>query len=243
MRYFLECSYLGTNYCGWQIQQNAKTVQGEIERGLSILLKTPIELTGSSRTDAGVHAQQQFAQFEYESVFPPIQGFLYKLNKILPEDIVVSQIFSVASDYHCRFEASSRKYEYRILRKKSPFYQNMAYHFEVPLSVDAMNEAAKILFRHHDFECFSKLHTDVKTFNCTILEAHWQQPSEELLVFHIKANRFLRGMVRAIVGTLLEVGLGKISLEDFEAIILQKNRQKAGRSVPAEGLFLMEVNY
>lgn len=243
MRYFLECSYLGTSYCGWQIQQNAKTVQGEIERGLSILLKTPIELTGSSRTDAGVHAQQQFAQFEYEAVFPPIQGFLYKLNKILPKDIVVSQIFSVASDYHCRFEASSRKYEYRILRKKSPFYQNMAYHFEVPLSVDAMNEAAKILFRHHDFECFSKLHTDVKTFNCTILEAHWQQPSNELLVFHIKANRFLRGMVRAIVGTLLEVGLGKISLEDFETIILQKNRQKAGRSVPAEGLFLMEVNY
>ncbi|WP_026994490.1 tRNA pseudouridine(38-40) synthase TruA [Flectobacillus major] len=243
MRYFLECSYLGTNYCGWQVQHNALSVQEEIEKGLSTLLKTKIGISGSSRTDAGVHAYRQIAHFDRETPISDTHQLVYRLNKILPQDIVVKQIYQVPSDYHCRFEAISRKYEYRIIRKKSPFYQHIAYQFEMDLDIEKMNQAAQVLFNHIDFECFSKLHTDVKTFNCTILEAEWKQEKDDLWVFHIKANRFLRGMVRAIVGTLLEVGLGKLSVEGFEEVILQKNRQKAGRSVPAQGLFLMEVNY
>lgn len=243
MRYFIECAYLGTQYAGWQIQPNALTVQEEIEKALTTLLKEPTSLTGSSRTDAGVHAYTQVAQFDRKNPISDINQLVYRLNKILSKNITIKKIYEVPEDYHCRFEATYRKYEYRILTRKSPFYQNMAYQFEMPLDLNKMNEAAQILFEYEDFECFSKLHTDVKTFNCTIMQAEWKQESSDLLVFHIKANRFLRGMVRAIVGTLLEVGLGKLSLEGFEKIITDKNRQNAGRSVPAQGLFLMEVNY
>lgn len=243
MRYFIECAYRGTNYSGWQIQDNEITVQSEIEKALSTLLKHKIDITGSSRTDTGVHAIQQMAHFEMVNEILDCDNLVYRMNKLLPLDISVQKIFTVADDYHSRFEAISRKYEYRISRKKNPFQRGLAYEFNGNINIALMNEACKILFRHIDFQCFSKINTDVLTFNCTIMEAQWAEKQDDLLVFSIKANRFLRGMVRTIVGTLLEVGLGKISLTAFEEIILSKDRKKAGRSVPAEGLFLMEVNY
>lgn len=243
MRYFIECAYKGTNYSGWQIQINAVAVQEVIEKALSTLLKTKVEITGSSRTDAGVHAKQQIAHFEVENEINNTENLVYRMNKILPFDISIKQIFKVEDDYHSRFEAISRKYEYRISRTKNPFQKGLCYEFNGDLNIKLMNEACLILFNHINFQCFSKIKTEVLTFNCTILEAHWEENTEDTLVFHIKANRFLRGMVRSIVGTLLEIGLEKISLTDFEQIILSKNRKNAGWSVPAEGLFLMEVNY
>jgi tRNA pseudouridine38-40 synthase len=243
MRYFIECAYRGTNYSGWQIQNNALAVQEVIEKALSTLLKRKIDITGSSRTDAGVHAMQQMAHFDVQEEINNLDNLVYRINKVLPFDISIQRIFIVEDDYHSRFEAISRKYEYRISRKKNPFQRGLSYEFNGDLDINLMNEACKILFFNTDFQCFSKIHTDVLTFNCTIIEARWEEKIGDLLVFHIKANRFLRGMVRAIVGTLLEVGLGKISLVDFEEIILSKDRKKAGWSVPAEGLFLMEVNY
>lgn len=243
MRYFIECAYQGTNYSGWQIQINALTVQEVIEKALTTLLKHKTEITGSSRTDAGVHAMQQFAHFEMEEEIRDCDNLVYRMNKLLPFEISVQNIFKVADDYHSRFEATSRKYEYRISRKKNPFQKGHSYEFNGDLNIELMNEACQILFKHIDYQCFSKINTDVLTFNCTILEAYWQEETNDLLVFHIKANRFLRGMVRAIVGTLLEIGMGKLSVSEFEIIILSKNRKKAGRAVPAEGLFLMEVNY
>ena len=243
MRYFIECAYRGTKYSGWQIQINALTVQEEIEKALSTLLKSKIDITGSSRTDAGVHAMQQFAHFEMEEEIQDCDNLVYRMNKLLPFEISVQNIFKVADDYHSRFEAISRKYEYRISRKKNPFQRGVSYEFNGDLDIGLMNEACQIFFKHIDYQCFSKINTDVLTFNCTISEAHWKEEPNDLLVFHIKANRFLRGMVRAIVGTLLEVGMGKLSILDFEQIILSKDRKKAGRAVPAEGLFLMEVNY
>lgn len=243
MRYFIECAYKGTNYSGWQIQINALTVQEVIEKALSTLLKHKIDMTGSSRTDTGVHAMQQFAHFEMEEEIMDCENLVYRINKLLPFDISVQKIFKVADNYHSRFEAISRKYEYRISRKKNPFQKGLSYEFNGNLDIERMNEASRILFKHIDYQCFSKIKTEVLTFNCTILEAQWKEEKNDSLVFHIKANRFLRGMVRAIVGTLLEVGTGKISVSDFERIILSKDRKKAGWSMPAEGLFLMEVNY
>jgi tRNA pseudouridine38-40 synthase len=243
MRYFIECSYQGTNYCGWQIQENANTVQAEIEKALTILLRNQTSITGSSRTDAGVHAMQQVAHFEVENEIQNPENLVFRLNKILPFDISVKKIFLVKDDCHSRFEATSRKYEYRISKLKNPFQKGLCYEFNQDLNIDLMDEACQKLFQHIDFECFSKIKTEVNTFNCTIMEARWEMRNDGILVFHIKANRFLRGMVRAIVGTLLEVGAGRLSVEDFEQIILSKNRNKAGRAVPAEGLFLMEVNY
>jgi tRNA pseudouridine38-40 synthase len=243
MRYFIACAYRGTNYSGWQIQENAPTVQAEIEKALSTLLKQKIEITGSSRTDTGVHAVQQMAHFEILHEISDWDNLVYRMNKLLPIDISIQRIFNVADDYHSRFEAISRKYEYRISRKKNPFQRGLTYEFNGNINIDLMNEACKILFKHIDYQSFSKIHTDVLTFNCTILEAQWEEKQEDLFVFSIKANRFLRGMVRTIVGTLLEVGLGNISLIGFEEIIMSKDRKKAGRSVPAVGLFLMEVNY
>ena len=243
MRYFIECAYRGTNYSGWQIQDNALAVQEVIEKALSTLLRLKTEITGSSRTDAGVHAVRQFAHFEMKEEIDDCDNLVYRMNKLIPFDVSIQKIFSVADDYHSRFEATSRKYEYRIARKKNPFQRGLSYEFNGDLNIDLMNEACQIFFQYVDYQCFSKINTDVLTFNCTILEAQWKEEPNNLLVFHIKANRFLRGMVRAIVGTLLEVGMGRISLIEFEQIIFSKNRKNAGRAVPAEGLFLMEVNY
>ena len=218
-------------------------MQAEIEKALSTLLTVPTSIMGSSRTDAGVHAMRQVAHFETENAIPNVENLSYRLNKILPFDISIKKIYPVKEDYHCRFEATSRKYEYHISPLKNPFQKSLYYQFNHDLNIDLMNSACEKLFQYTDFESFSKIKTEVNTFNCTIMEAKWERRENGMLVFHIKANRFLRGMVRAIVGTLLEIGLGRLTVGDFEQIILSNDRKKAGRAVPAEGLFLMEVNY
>ncbi len=242
MRYLIEHSYDGSHYCGWQIQQNALTVQQVLEEKISRLVRYPVRLTGSSRTDTGVHAEQQFAHLDLEqSLVNPAQT-VYQLNAMLPPDIAVRRLIPVAADFHSRFAATHRRYQYRISRCKNPFRFKRTYLFRTELAIDRMNEAAQLLLQYSDFESFSKIHTDVKTFLCTITEARWEQEGD-LLVFTIQSNRFLRGMVRALVGTLLEVGSGKRSVADFEQLILAKDRKLAGPQAPAQGLFLTEVGY
>lgn len=240
-RYCIEISYLGTDFAGWQSQINATGVQTLIEKALTQLLKSPILIVGSSRTDAGVHALQQFAHFDTSNTFE-IEDFCYRLNQMLPFSICIKNIVEVKPNFHSRYDAVSRSYEYRITRKKNPFLLGQAHVFSSYLDIDLMNKANKILFQHTDYQAFSKVHTDVNSFHCTIMRAEWIS-NTDLLVFHIKANRFLRGMVRTIVGTLMEVGLKKLSIEGFEQIILSKDRKNAGAAVPAKGLFLTEVNY
>jgi tRNA pseudouridine38-40 synthase len=242
MRYFIEISYKGTNLNGWQKQPNAPTVEEAIERAMSVVLKQAIEIVGSSRTDSGVHAEQQFAHFDTDMPVADIDRKIYAINCILPKDVAIKRIFEVADDFHARFAATHRCYEYRIALQKNPFLTHLAYIFTHPLDVNLMNQAASLLLNYTDFECFSKVNTDVKTFDCSIEYAYWEQQGQ-LLVFRIKANRFLRGMVRAIVGTLIEVGQQKRSIADFEAVIQSKNRKNAAAQAPAEGLFLTEVGY
>ena len=242
MRYFLEFSYKGTAYNGWQKQNNALGVQQVLEEALAKVLRLPIEITGSSRTDTGVHAEQQFAHFDLEKAIEDTALIIYKLNGLIPRDIAVRRIIPVADDINSRFAATHRKYEYRITKHKNPFLTDLSYMLRAELNVDLMNEAAALLLKHNDFESFSKIHTQVNNFRCTITEAVWVD-SEDMLIFHIRANRFLRGMVRALVGTLLDVGKGKRTVADFEEVILAKNRKVAGAQAPAEGLFLVEVGY
>lgn len=242
MRYFFEIAYLGTNYHGWQIQNNANTVQAEVNKALSMLCSVDINVTGSGRTDTGVHCEQQYfhADFNKEQ---EVSDLLYKLNSFLPFDISINSIRAVGSKAHTRFDALERKYEYRIVTTKSPFLKGQSYFYNKPLDLPTMNAAASLLVGgEQDFECFSKVKTEVNNFNCTISTAEWQTENNSI-TFHISANRFLRGMVRAIVGTLLDVGLGKLSVQEFDEIIKSKDRTQAGRSAPAEGLFLTEVNY
>lgn len=241
LRYFIEFAYNGKNYHGWQYQPQSASVQETLNKALSVLLKKEIDVVGAGRTDAGVHAKQMFAHFDYESVLDSAY-WTQKLNSFLPKDIVVYRLIPLHEDAHARFDATSRIYEYHIHTFKDVFeHEGSWYHFH-PLDVAKMNEAAKILFEYKDFECFSKVHTDVRTFNCDIKEAYWRQ-DDTRLVFTISADRFLRNMVRAIVGTLIGVGMGKISLDDFRKIIESKNRNNAGFSVPAHGLYLTQVNY
>lgn len=240
MRYLLELAYDGTNYHGWQVQPNANTVQAEVNKALSTILREEITTLGSGRTDTGVHAEQQFVHFDTEQQLT--DKLIQQLNGISPNDLAFYNIKSVHPDFNVRFDAVSRAYRYRIESIKNPFLLHQYYRYHKPVNVAAMNQAAKILLEHTHFECFSKVHTEVKTFHCTIMQAEWQQEGNKL-EFYIKANRFLRGMVRAIVGTLLEVGLGKITEQQFREIIESNDRNKAGRSVPPEGLFLVEVNY
>ena len=242
MRYLIECSYKGTKFHGWQVQPNAESVQECIENALSMILKQKIEIMGSSRTDTGVHAAQQFAHFDYENLIPELGRVANSMNGILSKDITIKQISLVKDDFHSRFDATHRRYLYRILKEKNPFWNEMAYFRKTKLDIDLMNKAGELMNIYVDFQCFSKVKTDVKTFDCKIEFAYWEQ-QDEFLLFHIKADRFLRGMVRAIVGTMIEVGAGKLSLDDFEQIILSKNRNNAGRAVPAEGLTLVEVGY
>lgn len=242
MRYVIECSYKGTVFHGWQVQDNAPTVQGYIEQALTTVLRQPMQIVGSSRTDAGVHAAQQFAHFDVQAPLNNIDKMVYAMNGILPKDIAIQQIKPVPDEFHSRFDATHRRYLYRISPHKTPFLQELTYFYRASLDVEQMNRAGEILKKHIDFQCFSKVHTDVATFNCKIEWAYWEQ-QDQFLLFHIKADRFLRGMVRAIVGTMLDVGTGKLSLSGFEEIILSKSRQKAGRAVPAEGLTLVEVGY
>jgi len=233
---------MGTHYHGWQIQENANTVQNEINKALKIICKTEIETIGSGRTDTGVHASQQFLHFDVEISISNMQDFIYKINALLPHDIAIYNIVEVKLDHHARFDAISRSYEYHIHQIKNPFLNEFSYFFPIPLDVDLMNKAAKKLTGSKNFSSFSKTHTDVATFICEITEVYWKK-NDEKITFYISANRFLRGMVRAIVGTLLDVGIKKTSILDFEKIIESKNRRNAGRNVPAEGLFLTQIKY
>ena len=307
MRFFITFSYNGTRYCGWQRQPNGIAVQEDLEKALSTILRTPIELTGAGRTDAGVHALNMVAHFDIaddilpahlkesdteivqRSYSPPVLGgtdvgvsadpsllgicqatrrslkavpngeggistvdrrpltvdsnrLINNLNSLLPYDIAVKNIERVTDEAHARFDALSRKYEYHIITHKNPFLKEQACRIHFPLNIDLMNEAAKILFEYEDFTSFSKLHTDVKTNNCTIMEAYWQKRGEEL-VFTIKANRFLRNMVRAIVGTLMEIGRERMTIDGLRKVIEAKNRCSAGHSVPACGLYFIEAKY
>jgi tRNA pseudouridine38-40 synthase len=240
-RYFLELSYKGTPFHGWQIQKNSFTVQECLENALSTYLRQPIAIMGSGRTDTGVHASMQVCHFDLnEGVLG--ENFVKGLNSILPKEIAIHSVRPVKSDAHARFDACKRSYFYRIVFQKNPFLNDLAWlSFRKP-DVEKMNKAAEALLRHEDFECFSKVHTDVNHFRCKIFSAHWEQKDDQLL-FHITANRFLRGMVRAIVGTLMEIGLGLRSGEDMDALILSRNRENAGKAAPAKGLFLSKVNY
>ena len=241
MRYFIELSYKGTNYHGWQIQPDVNSVQEEITKALETILQETIQIVGAGRTDAGVHASQMFAHVDTLKALT--DEHIHKLNTVLPNDIVINSIEEVLENKHARFDAISRSYEYRILIGRDPFLLETTWQIhQKQIQLEKMNEAAKILFQYQDFESFSKVKTDVKTFNCTIMEAVWKLEGNQL-IFYIKANRFLRNMVRAIVGTLLDVGLEKKSVDDFRNIIESKKRSEAGLSVPAKGLFLTEVTY
>ncbi len=242
LRYFIEISYLGTHFHGWQLQENAMTVQGEVQQALSTILNQKVEIHGSSRTDTGVHARQQFAHFDLEEPISDISALVFRLNRFLNADVSIKNIVTVGAETHSRFDATGRKYIYRIIQQKDPFKQDFAALYTRSLNVERMNEAAQILFKHIDYQCFSKVKTDVFTYNCEIIEAIWIW-NNNTLEFHISANRFLRGMVRAIVGTMLDVGYEKNSLEQFEQIILGKDRRKAGMAAKAEGLTLERVYY
>ncbi|MFV8379096.1 tRNA pseudouridine(38-40) synthase TruA [Flavobacterium sp. LB3R33] len=241
MRYFIKLAYNGTHYHGWQYQPNAASVQETMNKAFSVLLNTTINLMGAGRTDTGVHAKEMYAHFDFENSFD-IPSLVHKLNSYLPKDIVVYDIIPVHDEAHTRFDATKRTYEYHINTFKDVFSQEQSWYFHQKLDIDMMNEAARILFNHTDFQCFSKVNTDVNTFDCTIFEAYWKQENGNL-IFTISANRFLRNMVRAIVGTLVNIGLHKITLADFTTIIESKNRDKAGFSVPAHGLYLTKIEY
>lgn len=241
-RYFIYLSYCGKHYCGWQIQPNGITVQEELESSLSTLLRSPISITGAGRTDSGVHAHLMIAHFDWEGEAIDCVLLKDKLNKILSPDIAVSIIRQVNQEAHARFDAISRTYKYYVVNQKNPFLKDTAYYIPRPPDYDKMNEAAKVLFDYIDFTSFSKLHTDVKTNNCRIMKAGWRLENN-VWVFTIQADRFLRNMVRAIVGTLLEVGRGKLSIDDFRRIIELKDRGRAGTSAPAHALFLYDVEY
>ncbi len=239
-RYFLEVSYKGTNYSGFQIQQNANSIQAEIEKGIQILQKEKIGLTGSSRTDAGVHALQNFFHFDFEGEMNP--RFVYKMNAILPGDIVIQKLISVNQEAHCRFDAISREYKYFIYQHKDPFLKDRAFYFPYKLNMELMQQAAVIIKAYTDFTSFSKRNTQVKTFNCCIMESKWGW-EDDCLVFYVKADRFLRGMVRALVATMLKIGRGKMTIAEFKNVIEEKDCTKASFAAPSQGLFLISVNY
>lgn len=241
-RYFAQLSFKGTHYHGWQIQPNAVSVQETFEKALSIILREAISVVGAGRTDTGVHASFYVLHFDVSEEIRDPQKLVFRLNSFLPDDIAVQKIWPVPDEAHARFSAVSRTYHYFITSVKNPFQTETAYFYRGELDVHKMNEAAKILFEYNDFTSFSRLHTDVKTNLCKIFQAEWTADGP-MLIFKIKADRFLRNMVRAIVGTLLEAGKGKISLEDFRKIIEKKNRGEAGASAPAHGLFLADIEY
>lgn len=240
MRYFIKFSFFGKHYHGWQIQPKAITVQEVLQQALSTLLREPIAVVGAGRTDSGVHAEEMYAHFDTKDTLPI--DFVRKLNSFLPSDIAIDSIFAVTPEAHARFGAISRTYQYHISTRKDVFKRDYSMYFTLPLNVSLMNEAAHILYYYTDFQCFSKTHTDVKTFLCKMYEANWEQVGHEL-IFTITADRFLRNMVRAVVGTLIEVGQQRLSLTDFEDIIMSKSRSNAGASVPACGLFLTRIEY
>jgi tRNA pseudouridine38-40 synthase len=243
-RYFVELAYNGAPFSGWQIQKNAVTVQSTLEEAFSRIMREKISLTGSGRTDTGVHAKKYFAHFDTSQVLTETdcQDLCRKLNSYLREFISIFKIYPVPNDLHARFSAISRTYQYVISLEKDPFSFDYSYPLHTDLDINRMNDACKILHKYTDFSCFSKAHTQTKTNLCTIQKAMWKRENHNL-IFTIQANRFLRDMVRAIVGTMIEVGRHKLSLDDFRNIIESKNRSEAGLSVPAKGLFLTDVKY
>ncbi len=243
-RYFIEVTYKGTKYAGFQVQLNANTIQAEIEKALLIYCRQAFQLTGSSRTDAGVHAKQNYFHFDNQTGKEfNWEQVAYHLNAILPDDIVIKSINSVSEEKHCRFDALSRTYEYTLYNAKDPFLDDRAYYYPYPLQLDLLNEAAMMIKNTENFETFSKRNTQVQTYICSIFESHWKTRGEHEIVYTVKGNRFLRGMVRGLVGTMLKVGTKKIDLAEFAAIIQSHNVMLADFSMPAKGLSLINVAY
>jgi tRNA pseudouridine38-40 synthase len=242
-RYFIELSYDGTNYHGWQTQPNAVAVQQVLDKGLSTVLRQPIETLGCGRTDTGVHAKEFFAHFDCEPMANDPSLMVRSINSVLPNDIAIKNIFPVHAEAHARFDATLRSYQYHIHFNKDPFKHGYSWLLRDVPDLDLMNQAAAIIMQHIDFSCFSKSNTQVFTNNCKISRAQWVTADDGSIVFHISADRFLRNMVRAIVGTLIMVGRKEITPEAVRAIIESKNRSNAGASVPACGLYLTEVKY
>lgn len=240
-RYFLEIAYKGTQYSGWQLQPNQPTVQAAIEKALFTVLRRETGVLGCGRTDAGVHASQYFLQFDTPEKLDS-GNLVYRLNGLLDYDVAVKRIIPVSSDAHARFDATERTYQYFIHNQKNPFLQDRSLYVSEKIDLDAMNKASELLLENEDFESFSKVHTEVNNFNCNVSHAKWSQLQDQWM-FEITANRFLRNMVRAVVGTLLDVGSGKITFSDFEEVIQSRSRSRAGKSVAARGLFLTSVKY
>lgn len=254
MRYFIHLSYDGKRFHGWQIQPNGISVEGEIERCISTIMRTDIDIVGAGRTDAGVHARHMVAHFDYVKSVPldgdafvdekiDCEQLAYKLNRMLPPDISIYKIHPVDGDMHARFSATSRTYHYYLHEGKNPFKQEYSFESHFNLDFNKMNTAAKLLLEYDDFACFCKSHTDVKTTLCDVTEAEWIRQKDGSWYFRISANRFLRNMVRAVVGTLIEVGRGRLSIDGFREVIEGKKRTKAGESMPGKALFLEEVRY
>jgi len=241
LRYFIEITYDGTPYHGWQRQPNAISVQEKLEEALSTLLRRNMTLTGAGRTDAGVHARQLFAHFDSEDRLDT-EHLKFRLNRYLPQAIAIRSIREVTAGAHARFDATARSYEYIVGTAKNPFHKDRTFLVEQPLQVQMMEEGAKLLLGSKDFKCFSRSKTDVRTYICEIRNAGWTMQDDNL-VFNITADRFLRNMVRAIVGTLLEIGRGKMTIKELQSVILSRNRNMAGPSVPAYGLYLTAVMY
>lgn len=237
-RYFLEVSYFGTHYAGFQVQKNANTVQAEIEKALAILLRRNITLTGSSRTDTGVHALQNYFHFDSEESIA--SDMVYNMNALLPGDIAVKNLITVKPDGHCRFDAIARLYAYHLYTSKNPFLLDRAYYYPYPMDIDHLQAAAELLYLYGDYRAFSKRRSQVKTYDCAIVESNWSMDNGQI-IYHVKGNRFLRGMVRGLVGTMLQVGKGKMQLHEFKKIIEEKDPSAVDFSVPAKGLFLKQV--
>lgn len=242
MRYFIWLSYDGTRYHGWQIQPNGNSVQAELQRGLSLLLKQDIDVVGAGRTDAGVHARKMAAHFDYDGDYD-IDNLAYKLNRLLPHDIAIHRIERVADDMHARFSATARTYHYYIHLRKNPFLWDYSYKPHFMPDFELMNEAAATLLKYDDFGAFCKAGSDVKTTLCKVTKAQWHQTSEDTWYFEITANRFLRNMVRAVVGTLMEVGRHRMTVTDFRHVVEGRLRTQAGESMPAHALYLENVEY
>ena len=243
MRFFITLSYDGTRYHGWQVQPNGPSVQEKLQWALSTILRQDIQVTGAGRTDAGVHARMMVAHFDVETMVYELQDLTYKLNRLLPQDIAIQKMEPVSDEMHARFSATSRTYHYYIHTVKDPFLRAYSCELHYPLDFQLMNEAAAILMTYEDFGAFCKAHADVKTTLCHITAAQWHQTSPSSWYFEITANRFLRNMVRAVVGTLIDVGRGRLSLDDFRKVVEGKRRTEAGESMPANALFLEEVKY
>jgi len=239
-RYFLEVSYKGSQYSGFQVQENANSVQEEVEKGLAVYLRKPVSLTGSSRTDTGVHALQNFFHFDLEETLPA--KALYNINSMIPQDIVLQNLYQVPADAHCRFDAVSREYLYHVYQRKDPFLRDRAYYFPYTLRLEALQAAAELVSRQQDFTSFSKRNTQAKTAICTILESSWVREGN-VFTYRVRANRFLRGMVRGLAGTMLQVGRGKMTLQEFESVFAAMDCSLADFSVPGHGLFLVQVSY